>query len=201
MFPEHPQLFVAIGASLESFSQDSINVKTLIERCEDLSASEASEVARLDALFLSDEELEAFLVRHEKAKVKKAELKDYEGPIYLGIDAGSTTTKMVLMGENHEILYSFYGSNRGKPLNLIADVLREIYHQMPDKAYIAKSTITGYGEALIKEALKIDIGEIETIAHYKAANHFLPGVEFILDIGGQDMKCLRVKMVSLMISY
>ena len=193
MFPEHPQLFVAMGASLESFSEEPIKIKTLIERCEDLTASDSNEVPRLETLFSSDEELTEFLSRHEKATVERAELKDYQGACYLGIDAGSTTTKMVLMGENYEILYSFYGSNRGKPLNLIAEVLREIYSLMPEHVYIAKSTVTGYGEALIKEALKVDIGEIETIAHYKAANYFLPGVEFILDIGGQDMKCLRVK--------
>ncbi len=193
MFPEYPQLFVAMGAALESREESTLTVKSLIRRCEKLTEFESNEVTRLEPLFETENELTAFLERHQQANVKKGELKDYQGPLYLGIDAGSTTTKIVLMGEEYQVLYTYYGGHRGKPLALIVQVLQKIYQIMPENAYIAKSTVTGYGEALIKEALKLDIGEIETIAHYKAANYFLPGVEFILDIGGQDMKCLRVK--------
>lgn len=193
IFPDKSQLFVAMGAALESYEEETLDIEQLIRRSEDLSTASSREVARLDALFDSNEELDAFNKRHSSAVVNRGELKEYSGPCFLGIDAGSTTTKVSLIGTNSELLYSFYGSNEGKPLDLIVTVINEIFEKMPKDAFIAKSTVTGYGEALIKAALKIDIGEIETIAHYKAANHFLPGVEFILDIGGQDMKCLRVK--------
>ncbi len=193
IFPDHSQLFVAMGAALESLDEEVISVAELVSRTEKLHIRESNEVPRLAPLFKNDEELRAFKDRHYSAKVKRGELADYEGPVYLGIDAGSTTTKVALIGEDAELLYSYYGSNEGKPLHLIVDVLKDIFGKMHDNAFIAKSTVTGYGEALIKAALQVDIGEIETIAHYKAANHFLPGVEFILDIGGQDMKCLRVK--------
>jgi activator of 2-hydroxyglutaryl-CoA dehydratase len=193
VFPEHSQLFVAMGAAYESINEGVISVKDLIERSQNLSIAISSDVSRLEALFHNENEIEEFTDRHSKAKAKRSELSTYQGPCYLGIDAGSTTTKLVLMGEENQILFSFYGSNEGKPLKLVVHILKDIYAQMPSSAYIAKSTVTGYGESLMKAALKIDIGEIETIAHYKAANYFLPGVEFILDIGGQDMKCLRIK--------
>ncbi len=193
VFPEHSQLFVAMGAAYESCEEEDITVSEIVRRSEDLKANLSNEVPRLDALFKDEDELKEFMNRHKKAIVKRSELSTYEGPCYVGIDAGSTTTKVAIIGENKELLYSYYGSNEGKPLKLIVEVINEVFSKMPEKAYIAKSTVTGYGEALIKAALKIDIGEIETIAHYKAADFFLPGVEFILDIGGQDMKCLRIK--------
>ncbi len=193
MFPEHSQLFVAFGAAYESVSEAVIDMETLIKRSATLAQSDSNEVPRLDALFENDDDLERFRIRHEASQVERGELRLYEGPVYLGIDAGSTTTKIVVIGQQHELLYEFYGSNQGKPLKLIREKVSEIQRLLPKEAYIAKSTVTGYGEALIKAALNIDIGEIETIAHYKAANYFLPGVDFILDIGGQDMKCLQVK--------
>ncbi|MDF2524699.1 MAG: CoA-substrate-specific enzyme activase, partial [Clostridiales bacterium] len=115
------------------------------------------------------------------------------GKCFLGIDAGSTTTKAVLIDEEGSLLYSFYGSNEGSPIKSSVRILKELYGLMPKEAVIANAAVTGYGEALIKSALNIDIGEIETIAHFKAAEYFLPGVDFILDIGGQDMKCLQIK--------
>src|SRR5699024_6744161 len=108
-------------------------------------------------------------------------------------DAGSTTTKVVLIDENKNILYSYYGNNKGKPLDLVVQILEEIYSLLPKEATISYSAATGYGEELIKAALNVDEGEVETIAHYKAVDYFLPGVDFILDIGGQDMKCMRIK--------
>ncbi|MFA9399331.1 MAG: acyl-CoA dehydratase activase-related protein, partial [Clostridiaceae bacterium] len=121
------------------------------------------------------------------------DLATYKGKCFLGIDAGSTTTKIVLVDDKGAILYSYYGSNEGNPLKLVIRILKDLYKVLPKDAYISNSTVTGYGEGLIKAALKVDIGEIETVAHYKAAEFFLPGVDFILDIGGQDMKCLKIK--------
>ncbi|MBN2221480.1 MAG: 2-hydroxyglutaryl-CoA dehydratase, partial [Vallitaleaceae bacterium] len=193
LFPDHSQLFVAMGAAYESVNEEVLTVDELIKRSEVLESASLNEVGRLEPLFSDGSELEEFQQRHQEAKVKRGDLATYVGPCYLGIDAGSTTTKMALIGENQELLYSFYGGNQGKPLDLVTRVLKELLAILPKGAYIAKSAVTGYGEALIKAALRVDIGEIETIAHYKAANYFLPGVEFILDIGGQDMKCLRVK--------
>ncbi|GMQ56105.1 acyl-CoA dehydratase activase-related protein [Vallitalea sediminicola] len=193
IIPPHSQLFVALGAAIESKKEEPVPFKSILERMENLTDTGTSEVARLQSLFKDKEELDAFMLRHNKNVVEKRELSTYEGKCYLGIDAGSTTTKVALIDEDEKLLYSYYGSNGGKPLKQTVDILKTIYSILPNKSVIANATVTGYGEALIKEALKVDIGEIETIAHYKAANTFLPGVDFILDIGGQDMKCLRIK--------
>ena len=153
---------------------------------------QADEITRLRPLFTDENELNDFYERHNKEKAKRGDLSTYEGLCYFGIDAGSTTTKAVLIGEDDEILYTYYASNFGSPFNSALNILKDLYSKMPPTAKIANSCVTGYGEGLIKTALNIDMGEIETIAHYKAAEKFLPGVEFILDIGGQDMKCLKV---------
>ena len=153
----------------------------------------AYEVERLRPLFLNEDELNEFRRRHNKSSVKRRDLASFKGRCFLGIDAGSTTTKAVLIDEDGALMYSYYGSNGGSPLGSTVKILKELYGIMPPGAFIANSAVTGYGEALIKSALCVDTSEIETIAHYKAAESFLPGVEFILDIGGQDMKCLRVK--------
>ncbi len=121
------------------------------------------------------------------------DLSTYQGNAFLGIDAGSTTTKLALVSETGALLYSYYGSNEGNPLKVIIKSLNELYEQMPEGVKIKNSCVTGYGEGLIKEALMIDLGYIETVAHYKAASFFKPDVDFILDIGGQDMKCIRIK--------
>jgi len=193
VFPEHSQLFVAFGAAYESVIEEPVRLEEIVKKCKDFSHVYTNEVDRLEPLFTTEEELNLFIERHSQNKAVRGNLSSYSGPCFLGIDAGSTTTKVAVIGKDRELLYSFYGSNEGKPLQQCVTILKEIYTQLPKTAYIAGSTVTGYGEALIKAALKVDIGEIETIAHYKAANQFLPGVEFILDIGGQDMKCLRVK--------
>ncbi|MCL2645200.1 MAG: acyl-CoA dehydratase activase-related protein, partial [Betaproteobacteria bacterium] len=147
----------------------------------------------LRPFFLDDTERQAFFVRHKNARVGRGHLADYRGPAFLGIDGGSTTTKAVLLGENLELLYTYYSSNEGNPVRIVGSILEDIYAQLPEGARIAASSVTGYGEALIREAFKLDHSEVETIAHYKAAKHFLPEVDFILDIGGQDMKCLRIR--------
>ena len=192
IFPDDANLFVATGAAL-SDNRGEVSVKELRGNIGKLSQVETHEVERLDPLFKNEDEKKAFMERHAKAKIGTAELASHKGKCYLGVDAGSTTTKAVLINEKGEVLYSYYNNNMGDPLKSVIGILKEIYSLMPKDAYIAKATATGYGEHLIKAALKIDYGEIETMAHYKAAERMLPGVEFILDIGGQDMKCIRVK--------
>ncbi|EKQ56241.1 MULTISPECIES: 2-hydroxyacyl-CoA dehydratase [unclassified Clostridium] len=191
--PENSQLFVAIGAALLSQKEKITSLKKIADKVSDISNIKDDMEPRLEPLFKNEEEYKEFKARHDKNVVKRADLKSYNGKAYLGIDAGSTTTKVALIGENSELLYSYYGSNEGNPLNKVVEIIKNLYEQLPETIEIANSTVTGYGEALIKAAIHIDIGEIETIAHYKAADYFLPGVDFILDIGGQDMKCLKIK--------
>ena len=139
------------------------------------------------------DEYNEFIERHNKHKAKRKNIKEYFGDAFLGIDAGSTTTKLVLITKDGEILYSYYGSNEGNPLNSALDAVKGLYSQLHSGIKIAYTAVTGYGERLIKAALNVDIGEIETVAHYKAANFFLKGVDFIIDIGGQDMKSMVIK--------
>ena len=192
IFPDNSQLFVAIGAALSS-KEEAITFFELMKKTSELQDSSNNEVQRLRALFLDENEFNEFKLRHATNKVKRRELSIYEGNCYLGIDAGSTTTKVVLIDDEGSILYSHYGSNGGSPLNSTIEVLKELYRLIPEKARIVNSAVTGYGEDLLKSALNIDIGEIETVAHYKAAQFFQPNVDFILDIGGQDMKCIQIK--------
>ena len=151
------------------------------------------EVARLDPLFADQADYDAFTKRHGNNHVQTADLASYEGNCYLGIDAGSTTTKIALVSENGDLLYSFYSNNNGSPLATAIHSIQEIYEKLPEKAHIVHSCSTGYGEALLKAALMLDDGEVETVAHYYAAAFFDPKVDCILDIGGQDMKCIKIK--------
>ena len=191
--PDNAELFVALGAALASEDINRMAFHSLANRLNVLDDITVHEVERLEPLFKDSKELEDFRARHAKDSVPQGDITTYRGRCFLGIDAGSTTTKVVLTDDSGAILYSHYGSNNGSPLKSTIKIIKEIYEMLPEGSVIANSTVTGYGEALIKSALKVDIGEIETIAHYKAAESVLPGVEFILDIGGQDMKCLRVK--------
>ncbi len=193
IFPENSQIFVAIGAALSSNECNSISFKDLKDKLPKINTVSVHEVERLNPLFKDQKELDDFRKRHAKAAVITKSLAEYKGDCFFGIDAGSTTTKAVLIDTEGELLYSYYGSNKGSPLNSSIKILKDIYSKLPPEARIVNSTVTGYGEGLIKAALCVDIGEIETIAHYKAADYFLPGVDFILDIGGQDMKCLIIK--------
>ena len=147
----------------------------------------------LSEIFASQEEYDAFCRRHENAQVKRGDLSGYKGNCFLGIDAGSTTTKLALVGEDGTLLYSFYSNNNGSPVRTAIDSITEIHRLLPEGARIARSCSTGYGEALLKAAFLLDEGEVETIAHYYAAAFFDPEVDCILDIGGQDMKCIRIK--------
>ncbi|BCJ95015.1 CoA-substrate-specific enzyme activase [Anaerocolumna cellulosilytica] len=169
-----------------------VEINTMIHEIQALKEMR-EDIKVLPPLFASEKEYEKFKLRHSQSKMREFDLSSYTGNTFLGIDAGSTTTKVILLGEEDEILYQFYGSNQGEPLKKAAEILKDIYKKLPVGAVIRKSTVTGYGEELLKAAFHVDMGEIETIAHYKAAEYFLPGVDFILDIGGQDMKCLRIK--------
>ncbi len=191
--PDHAELYVALGCALSSFDGYAHELTLLIERTVKFKEVFQKEVSRLNPLFEDELDYNKFLARHKLASSHYKLLSDHKGPAYLGIDSGSTTSKLILVDQNLNILYSFYGSNEGEPLKQITKSLLDILDKLPKDSFIANTCVTGYGEGLIQTALRIDIGEIETIAHYEAANHFLPGVDFILDIGGQDMKCLRIK--------
>lgn len=190
--PEHSHLFAATGAALNSEMDVHINITDLYNRLSQGVQMEM-EIKRMEPLFSSKAEYDKFIERHNKACVKKGDLKSYKGNCFLGIDSGSTTTKAAVVAEDGTLLYSFYSSNNGNPLATIIGAVKDIYSQFPKDAHIMRSCSTGYGEALIKEALKLDEGEVETVAHYYAAAFFEPDVDCILDIGGQDMKCIKIK--------
>lgn len=185
--------FVALGAALLSEEHNAVEFNSLLDKLEHIGANLESKDGFLRPLISTDEEYEEFKSRHEKAHVKKLDIGEYSGNAFLGIDAGSTTTKVALITDKGELLYSHYGSNQGKPLNSVIDALKDLKTKLHPGINIANSAVTGYGEHLLKAALLIDIGEIETVAHYKAAEFFLPEVDFILDIGGQDMKSLKIR--------
>ena len=191
--PENAQVYVAIGAALGSMNDRPMSFMNLMGKLKNVDESSLAQSDRLPPLFKDEEELEAFRKRHSQHSVPYGDLAMYQGPCYLGLDAGSTTIKAVLLSEDCKILYSHYQNNEGSPLKAAQTIIEEIYRLLPPGAFIAKTGITGYGEALLKEALHLDLGEVETIAHYQAAAHFCPDVDFILDIGGQDMKCSRLK--------
>ena len=192
IFPDNSQLFVAIGAAVSSIEEKTISFEELKNRALKSTGPIESEIRKLRPLFKDEEELEQFRKEHETHKMSYKNIEEHSGRCYLGIDAGSTTTKAILIDEDNNILYSYYGNNRGKPLDLTVEILKDIYEKLPEGERITYSAVTGYGEEFIKAALNIDEGEVETIAHYKAAQFFQPKVDFILDIGGQDMKCMKI---------
>lgn len=189
---ENSHLFAAIGSALNAKEKKSVMLSELLARLSHKIEVE-SEISRMEPLFSSEEDYQAFRNRQAKYRVKTADLSTYHGNAYLGIDAGSTTTKCALVAENGDLLYSFYSSNNGNPLKTAISSIQEIYRLMPKDVTIRRACSTGYGEALLKSALLLDDGEVETIAHYTAAAFFDPQVDCILDIGGQDMKCIRIK--------
>ena len=190
--PENSEIYVALGAAILSENNEIISSKELIKKLNSISEKEIEDNF-LEPLFKNDKEYFDFKKRHDSSIVPKSDLKTYKGNIFLGIDVGSTTTKAVVLGQNGELLYSSYNNNEGSPLNKTLEILKELYILINKDTRIAKATVTGYGEGLIKAALGIDIGEIETICHFRGAKEFMPNVEFILDIGGQDMKALMIK--------
>ena len=200
--PENAHLFVASGCAIAGAASDSARPEKLndvVERLKSLGDIQGSEVVRLAPLFATEDDYAAFKRRHDTEVVRRGDLSAYEGTAYLGIDAGSTTFKAALIAEDGALLWSHYASNKGDVLGCAKSALAAMYQALPvdDKGHalvhIGHATVTGYGEALLLEALRVDSGEIETVAHLRGAQEMLPGVEFILDIGGQDMKCLRVK--------
>ena len=190
--PDHSHLFAAIGAAMNADEKVTVSLSDMISRLTSGIKMEF-EVKRMDPLFASQEDYDAFQARHAQHQVKKGDLSTYSGSCYLGIDAGSTTTKVALVGEDGSLLYSFYDNNNGSTIATAIRAISEIKEKLPETAHIAWSCSTGYGEALLKSALMLDEGEVETISHYYAAAFFEPDVDCILDIGGQDMKCIRIK--------
>ena len=191
--PEEAHLLVAKGAALDSINEDYITNDELSKKIINLRNSTDNTTHPLDPLFKSEEDYREFDKRHKKATVKKQDLKTYKGDCFIGIDAGSTTTKLVLIDRDGALLFSLYGSNEGNPLKSTINMLKKLYDVIPEAANLRYSGVTGYGEKLIQTALNIDLGEIETIAHYTAAKEFEPDVTSIVDIGGQDMKYIRLK--------
>lgn len=193
VFPDYALYSVAMGAAMHAENSKEISIEALIEKLENSANSETVSTDRLPALFAGDSEYYEFIERHSKANVPHRDLNEYTGRAWLGVDCGSTTTKLVLIGEDRSLLYSFYSSNKGNPVDVMRTQLQEIYNRCGDRVTICGSAVTGYGEELIKHAFHIDEGLVETIAHYTAAKYFQPDVDFILDIGGQDIKCFRIK--------
>ena len=193
IFPEYARYAVALGASYYAEKQNSsYTIEELIKAVEN-AASVSNGKGRLKPLFADESQYREFKERHAKSSVKELDISEYSGNAYLGIDCGSTTTKLCLRTENNEIIYSYYASNQGNPAEIVREQLTKIYELSGDRIEIAGSAVTGYGEELIKNAFSVDYGIVETIAHYTAAKYFEPDVEFILDIGGQDIKCFKIK--------
>lgn len=193
IFPKDAHLLVAKGAAIESVLHKSISVEKLKSKMELLINYKDNTEDHLKPLFTIDEEYREFQKRHGKDTITRKDLKKHKGKCFLGIDAGSTTSKLVVINEKGNLLYSAYKNNEGKPLESVINMLKKLYEKFPEGAYIANSGVTGYGEKLIQTALNIEIGEIETIAHYTAAKSFMPEATSIVDIGGQDMKYIKIK--------
>ena len=192
--PEEAHLLVAKGAALDSVEEAKpITVEKLKSKIGVLKVSHDDTSNPLAPLFSIEADYEEFKARHDKDKVERADLKTFEGDCFVGIDAGSTTTKLTLIDNGGRLLYSLYGSNEGNPLQSVIKMLKQLYSVLPEKAIIRYSGVTGYGEKLIQTALNVDLNEIETIAHYTAAKKFMPNVTSIVDIGGQDMKYIKMK--------
>ncbi|MBR6836782.1 MAG: 2-hydroxyglutaryl-CoA dehydratase, partial [Oscillospiraceae bacterium] len=192
-FPEEAPVFVAYGSALFAGNSESdlMTADEIVKRVKEAKTTDS--VVTGERLFKDRSEYEAFIKRHSENDLKYENIETYTGDAFLGIDAGSTTTKMALITPDGKLLYQFYASNKGQPLDRISKKLKEIYELAGDRVNIAGSAVTGYGEDLIKAGLHIDHGIVETVAHYKAAAFFCPDVDFIIDIGGQDIKCFKIK--------
>ena len=190
--PENSHLFAAMGAALESDDAEAVTMDSLIAHL-DKGVEMAFELKRLEPLFANKQEHLEFCERHSHAVVKRESLSEYSGDCFLGIDAGSTTTKVALIGSEGQLLFSYYANNQGNPIRTAMEAMGRLKEELPETAKIVRSCSTGYGEALLKSAFCLDEGEVETIAHCTAAAFFDPKVECVLDIGGQDMKCIKLK--------
>ncbi len=191
VFPDNAPCFMSIGAALYASNMQELNLTTAIES---VSLSNVEQgIIYGEPLFNNKKEYEQFVMRHSKNDAKFADINTYKGDAYLGIDSGSTTTKIALITPDCRLLYSYYNSNNGQPLDMIVEKLKEMYRLTGDRINIKASAVTGYGEELIKNALRLDFGVVETVAHFKTALFFNKNVDFIIDIGGQDIKCFKVK--------
>ncbi|MBQ4108479.1 MAG: 2-hydroxyglutaryl-CoA dehydratase, partial [Clostridia bacterium] len=186
--PDHSLVFVALGAAY--YAEEAVDLQKAYEIIGE--KSDLIRVSSLEPLFKNQAEYDEFIARHNEHSVPRKEGIPYEGDAYLGIDSGSTTLKVVLTDKDGSIIFSKYQSNQGKPIDVVRDTLIEMYEKYP-KVNIVSSAVTGYGEDMMKSALGIDIGVVETVAHFTAAKYFMPDVEFIIDIGGQDMKCFKIR--------
>ncbi len=191
VFPENARYYVAMGAALYSKNELTYDLDDLMRRFKE-NKQTIRNTSTTKPLFESEDEYQEFVDRHAKSTVEYADIASYEGDVYLGVDAGSTTVKLVVIGENNELLYSRYEYSNGQPINMTLDTLKFLYKNYPN-IHIRSSAVTGYGEELIKKAFSMDYGLVETIAHLTAAQYFQPDVDFIIDIGGQDMKCFKIK--------
>ena len=191
--PDDARLFVCIGAILGNEDKRTFTTEDLTAMIKRLSYFRETESSNLKPLFKTKKEYNTFKKRHEKNSVKRTNLEKYSGDVFIGIDAGSTTAKVVAIDHKGNLLYENYRGNKGTPVDTVKDMLLDLYSKLPENTVIRSAGSTGYGELLIKTAFNLDISEIETMAHYEAANYFLPGVESIIDIGGQDMKYIKIK--------
>ncbi len=191
LFPENAPNFMSIGAALASVSVEPLEITEIIEKIENV--RESDDIVTGEPLFADKEEYNEFVRRHRATDLSFADIASYSGDCYLGIDSGSTTTKLILITPDCRILYSHYQSNNGQPLDVVISKLKEIYKIGGGRLNIRAGAVTGYGEDLIKSAIKANFGIVETVAHFKAALHFNPDVDFIIDIGGQDIKCFKIK--------
>ena len=192
IFPEDGDCFAGIGAALCSEDYEARPFDELLDKLEK-SVDATSTVDTMPPLFTDEADYNAFLTRHNAKHPPEVDVLSYSGDAYLGIDAGSTTTKMTLIAPDGGLLYTYYHSNQGNPVAIVLEQLKEIYKLCGDRIHIKGSAVTGYGEELIKNAFSCDLGLVETVAHYNAAAHFEPNVDFIIDIGGQDMKCFKIR--------
>ena len=190
--PQNSHLFAAMGAALNADKQKAVNIDELAERLE-AGVKISFEMPRLEPLFANHKEYDNFIERHNKSILPKGDISTYSGDCFLGIDAGSTTIKLALIGRDGELLFSYYANNQGNPIQTAQSAIKELKNKLPDTAHIVRACSTGYGEALFKSAFALNEGEVETIAHCTAAAFFDKDVDCVLDIGGQDMKCIKLK--------
>ncbi|MBR3247873.1 MAG: 2-hydroxyacyl-CoA dehydratase [Clostridiales bacterium] len=190
--PEEAQIYVALGAALSADGKNPVNLSDLLVKLKNREGF-VPDIIRIDPIFKNKEDKAAFDERHKKDQIPVLDIKEQHGALFLGVDAGSTTTKAVVINTKGELVYTYYASNKGNPVMSAVAIMKDIYSKMPEDCYLAHSCVTGYGENIIKAALNIDIGEIETMAHFQSAKFFCPDVDFIIDIGGQDMKCMKIR--------
>ncbi len=191
VFPENAPCFMAIGAAYHSVGIQPESIDEIIRKIENV--RESGEIVTGKRLFSSKQEYAEFVKRHRATDLEFADISSYKGDCYLGIDSGSTTTKLIVITPDCRILWSHYQSNNGQPLDIVVAKLKEFFALCGGRLKIRGSAVTGYGEDLIKSSIKADFGIVETVAHFKAAMHFNPKVDFIIDIGGQDIKCFKIK--------